>query len=367
MNQIYFHDITNSVPLHQHPYVPGLGLYGCRALAVSNPGDSVIMPQAATEGLSAIERHYQDVGLRHGVSYAFGGWESLVRRPPSFEPSLYEYNRHSHQLFRDLRWLPTVELLGDKNYFVDHCENLGLSFPATTKVRFRCDCPSPERYPVVVKPVRSVVGGGATVCASRQQYEQVVGRLDLPYQVQEYLPTTTRYFVVEYRRTGGRLLPGVVVERVSRHGRPVSYHSSGSVAPRITMVTDRLAVWAFEQGMKGMWSYEVAVTPTGAVLPLECRPRWSDVSYSIVVAEKLGVTEWECQTFTGLTLAVSDVCELGELMYQPRAKEGVVIINWATVSQGRLDVLVAGEPAARAELLSELSYRLRSRTTLASA
>lgn len=365
MNKIYYHDVAGSIPLYQQKLVPGLELFGCRALAVSGPGDWVVLPRAVNEGLSAIERHYETIGLQHGVGYVFGGIESLSRCPASFVPSVYEYTEELCRQSEDACWHQVVRLLGDKNYFVDHCDNLGFLRPVTTKVTYRFDQPRPDRFPVVVKLARSGEGLGYHECNSPQRYEEVVSGLEPPYQVQEYLSPGTRYFLVEYRLGDkGELLPGVVVERMSHRGS-VSYQTVALVSRQITAVTDVLAEWAVEMHMKGSWSYEVALAENGQVLLIGCRPRWSGASYPIVVAEKLGITNWETKTFTGLSVSVSDACELGELTYQSRAKEGVIITNWATVSHGRLDVLIAGDKPARIEIANELSHRLRARIVLA--
>lgn len=366
---MYYHDITDSVPWYQQDRVPGIELFGCRALAVSNPGDWVVLPRAANEDLSTIERHYETVSLQHGVGYAFEGIESLHRSPSSFVPSVYEYTEEMCRRSKDVCWRQVVWLMGDKNYFVDHCDDRGFLRPVTTKVVYRHDRPQLVRFPVAVKLARSFEGQGYYQCDSLSKYESLVNNpnLWLPYQVQEVLPARTRYFLVEYQlNEDGKMLPGVVVERMSHYGN-ISYQAVAFASSQITAVTDVLAKWAVEAHMKGSWSYEVALAENGQVLLLGCRPRWSDVSYPIRVAEKLGLTEWGTATFTTVSLPLSEICDLGELAYRPRTKEGVIITNWATVAHGRLDVLIAGEPVARAEMLAELSHRLRTRTTLAPA
>lgn len=361
MGNVYYHDITGAVPWELHREIPGIELYGCRALAISQPADWVVLPEEANRYLSEIERHYDLVGLRHGTGYMFGSSIALKRCPAHFTPSIYQFTEEIHRLFPDILWRPTVQMLGSRNYFIEHCDNLGVLRPTTHLVNYRSDRPELIRYPIEVKLDDVTERGGQWRCGVASEYEMVVERLGRRYQIQVALPPETRYYVVEYERSpSGELQLGVVVQQVRTRDGSRQYRFPVSEADCITRVTDRLATWALEQGMKGVWSYEVAVTQDGMVLPLECRPRWSEVSYPARVAARLGALEWETQSFSSITLGPERAFLLGELTYRPRMNEGVIIYNWSTLHSGRLDVLIVGSDEARAWYRRELLHRYQS-------
>lgn len=366
MAQIYYHDITSAVPLYYRDQIPGLGLYGCRALAVSAPEDWIILPRGADRHLDAALAHYEAVGLRHGMGFVFGD-ERDLKRHPHFSPNVYGMSEAVHRVLPDILWLPTARHLGDKNYFMSHCDNLGLARPMTEVVQFRGMQSSVRSFPVLVKLAASIHGQGSWHCADHHAYERVRSRIQVPHQVQEVLPSGTRFCVVEYStEVGGTLEFVATVEKLRQKGGQTSYQPV-RLGHLLRPVTDQLATWAQEQGMKGVWSYEVALTSDGRVLPLKCYPHWSDASYPLRVARKLGCPEWETYTLTGLSQSSATEFGLGELAYRSRLKEGVVVYNWATLAAGRLDMLVMGNPGVRSEYLSELAERFRLRDRLATA
>ena len=121
-----------------------------------------------------------------------------------------------------------------------------------------------------------------------------------------------------------------------------------------------MAIWLKEQGIKGVFAFDVAVveTPNGYRYPaIECNPRFNGASYPTLIANKLGIDNWTATTFHTRYRDLADI-QLDELEFNPKTGEGAVIVNWGTVLQGKLVILMAGSLAYREALQPELDAML---------
>ena len=121
-----------------------------------------------------------------------------------------------------------------------------------------------------------------------------------------------------------------------------------------------LAQALFQNGIKGIFAFDVAVVPTRYSFEfpvIECNPRYNGASYPTLIAEKLGIEEW---TALNLSTKYRDLAslDLSDLEYNHSTGEGLVIVNWGTVLEGKIAVLMAGTQAYQEALQVELLARL---------
>jgi len=67
--------------------------------------------------------------------------------------------------------------------------------------------------------------------------------------------------------------------------------------------------------------------------------------------------EWTARAFETRQRRLSDV-DLSDIEYDMKTGAGLVIVNWGTLLEGKLMLLLAGSPEYQDALLNELEYRL---------
>jgi hypothetical protein len=121
-----------------------------------------------------------------------------------------------------------------------------------------------------------------------------------------------------------------------------------------------MAQWLKDRGMQGIFAFDVAVvqTPEGVRFPaIECNPRFNGASYPTIIAQKLDIPEWTARTFKTRHRKLSDI-DLSGIEFNNRTGEGLVVVNWGTLLEGKLVLLLAGAKGYQEVLLNELKHRL---------
>jgi len=99
-----------------------------------------------------------------------------------------------------------------------------------------------------------------------------------------------------------------------------------------------MAEWLYREGMKGTFAFDVAVTRKGVgtdYLAIECNPRFNGASYPTVIAHKLGLESWVARVFSTRHRSLTFL-QLAGIEYNPHRGEGVVLVNWGPILQGKL-------------------------------
>jgi hypothetical protein len=121
-----------------------------------------------------------------------------------------------------------------------------------------------------------------------------------------------------------------------------------------------MARWLKKRGMKGIFAFDVAVVQTEQGLrfkAIECNPRFNGATYPTMVAHKLDIPEWSAVTFSTQHRRLADV-DLNGIEFNMKTGEGAVLVNWGTVSVGKLMILLAGSLGYQQALAVELAARL---------
>lgn len=352
---IYNHDIMNCTA----EGVVGNHLYSGRALGLTEPWDLIQLHPDLEPLWPAINAHYKRVGLSHTEDVIWHVVRDSLGEHIGYHPSVFFFGPHEFCFWGDDQWLETVEFINSKNNFMALAENLGVEVPETRCYDHVGEVPVDHLlssiYPCYLKAAVSVSGVGIYRCESREELAEAVTRFEscTPVQIQEEV-LTDRFLNLQYQVIGDELIrleaSEQILEGCAHQGNkvPTDHQPWDVVEP--------MAIWLKERGIRGVFAFDVAVveTPQGYRYPaIECNPRFNGASYPTMIAHKLGIREWTATTFHTRYRDLEDI-DLTGLEYDTRTGEGAVIVNWGTVLEGKLVILMAGTPAYREALALEL-------------
>lgn len=356
MRKIVHHDVMDSYPNDILENMSGVVTYAGRVFASTSSGDVLVLPPETLSESDWVRSHYEEIGLDCAQEILFGGYE-LLEHYPKHELSVFFFGEKANRARFDDRWFNMVKLLNNKNNFIKAAQALGVKTPKTTCYRAGESVLIPRQFPVYVKLAVSASGFGVWPCQNNNEFGAVVDQVTAEFQVQEALPEGTIFLNVQYSVSDlGALEIGPVTEQTlegSSHSGNIFPTPYANLAQATTLP---LAKWAQQEGMKGVFAYDVAVTPSGDFLPIECNPRWNGATYYSKVADKLKLQEWQSVNVS-FKPRTFEKLDLSDLSFDQQLGEGIIIINWGPVGQGKLGLLVAGNQVTRDDYLAEFNHR----------
>ncbi len=353
------HDIMNCTA----DEVVGNYLYSGRALGISEPWDMIQLHPDLKPYWHDIKQHYDRVGLSHSHNVI---WDVNLRelgRHIGFHPSVFFFGPHECRFWGDEIWLNCVNYINSKNNFMSLAHQLGVDVPMTVcydSVGLIEDNDIESfKYPCYLKAAVSVSGVGIYRCADRQAFIEAKDKFEagVPVQVQEEVIADS-FLNLQYQIVGDEVFRLTASEQIldgyAHQGNrvPASHEPWDTVEP--------MAEWLKEQGMKGIFAFDVAIMQTeqGLRFPaIECNPRFNGASYPTLIAQKLNITEWSSLTLSTKHRKLSDI-DLKDIEYNGSTGEGLIIVNWGTVKVGKIMVLLAGSREYQDALAVELKARL---------
>jgi len=343
--------------------VVGNHLYSGRALGLTEPDDYIQLNPQLKPLWRDITRHYRRIGLSHSENVIWDVDICELGLHKGFTPSVFYFGPQEARVWKDSAWVETVEYINSKNNFMALAEKLGIDVPQTRCYNSINEISELEivslNMPCYLKAAISVSGVGIYRCANREELRDAINKFDtnVPVQVQEEINTGV-FLNMQYRVTGNRLLRLAASEQIldgcAHQGNrfPSNYEPWDAIEP--------MAQWLRDRGMKGIFAFDVAVvdTPDGLRFPaIECNPRFNGASYPTIIAQKLDIPEWTARSFTTRHRKLSDI-DLSGIEYDMKTGEGVVIVNWGTLLEGKLVLLLAGSAEYQDALFNELKHRL---------
>lgn len=217
---------------------------------------------------------------------------------------------------------------------------------------------SENDYPCYLKAAISVAGVGIYRCENKTQLMQAMGEFsdDVPVQIQEEIKTE-KFLNLQYRIEGKDVIRLAASEQIldgfAHQGNrvPASHEPWSSV--------ESMARWLRDQGMKGVFAFDVAVVQTekGLRFPvIECNPRFNGATYPTLIAQKLAISQWSSMMFSTHYRNLKGL-DIRDLEFNSKTGEGAVIVNWGTILHGKLMILLAGSAEYQQALANELESR----------
>lgn len=356
---IYNHDIMNCTA----DGVVGNHLFSGRALGLTEQWDRIQLHPDLESQWDAIHGHYQRVGLSHTEDVLWHVSRQSLGEHIGYYPSVFFFGPQEYCHWGDDQWLETVEFINSKNNFMSLAQTLGVDVPDTRCYDQARDVPEhlpSSLFPCYLKAAVSVSGVGIYRCENDREMREALATFDptTPVQIQGEVSTTT-FLNLQYQVVENELIrlqaSEQILEGCAHQGNrvPVAYEPWESVEP--------MAIWLQEQGIKGVFAFDVAVVETsdGYRYPaIECNPRFNGASYPTLIANKLGIKAWTATTFATRFRELSEL-PLEGLEYDPKTGEGAVIVNWGTILEGKLVILMAGGSEYQEALKAELQAILQ--------
>ena len=354
------HDIMNCTA----GSVAGNYLYSGRALGLSEPWDIIQLHPQLKPLWGDITDHYKRIGLSHSENVIWDVGLKELGSHINHHPSVFYYGPNECRYWGDQDWLYAVEHINSKNNFIALAYDLGVDVPVTLcfdsveyinirKVLQRMN------YPLYLKAAVSVAGVGIYRCENKHELFEAMSKFNsgVPVQIQEEIKTTT-FLNLQYRIVGNDVLRLAASEQIldgcAHQGNrfPASHEPWRIVEP--------MAHWLKDNGMKGIFAFDVAVVQTdrGLRFPaIECNPRFNGASYPTMIAQKLDIPEWSAITLHARDRNLANL-DLSGIEFDMKTGEGVIIVNWGTVLVGKLVILIAGSKTCQQNLEAELTARL---------
>ena len=248
--------------------------------------------------------------------------------------------------------------MNSKNHFIKLCQDLSVCTPKTAcfddKDNFQgCDG---FDFPVYFKISTSVSGLGVVKCRNEQELEKRIFSMDsgIDFQIQEEIKTDT-FINVQYVVNSGHLEKVAITEQIlencqhSGNRFPTKYDSAWEV-------TDPIAVKLWQEGMKGYFAFDLAVTDEKYSV-IECNPRYNGSTYPTNIAKKLGIESWVAKNLTTNIRTLDDLNFEG-IEYNPLKKSGIIVVNWGCISDGKIGVLIAGDQNEQEQIEEEFRSRI---------
>lgn len=353
------HDIMNCTA----DGVIGNDLYSGRALGLSEPWDIIQLHPELKPFWNDITAHYQRIGLRHSSHVIWDLDLKHLGAHIGYQPSVFYFGPNECTYWGDHQWLDTVEFINSKNNFMALAAELGVDVPKTLCFDRVTDINLEHIddivYPCYLKAAISVSGVGIYRCANINEFLAALSKFseDVPVQIQEEVITET-FLNLQYRIIGDDVIRLAASEQildgfVHQGNRVPASHEPWSVV-------DPMAHWLRDNGMKGIFAFDVAISQTAQGLrfpAIECNPRFNGASYPTMIAHKLDIPEWSALSMSTKHRSLADI-DLSDIEFDRRTGEGAIIVNWGTLSVGKLVILLAGTTDYQQALAVELEARL---------
>lgn len=214
-------------------------------------------------------------------------------------------------------------------------------------------------YPCIIKAAVTDYMTGIYRCENEAELWNNIKKFDkdIPFQIQEEISAET-IITLQYQVIANKAVRLAASEQVIAGFNQQGYRFPARHAPWNKL--DLMASWLVAHGMKGIFAFDVAVQQTSKglrFLAIECNPRYTDATYSAVIAEKLAIPQWTTVTFA-TKHSTLDKIDIHDIEYDKTTGEGAIIINWGSVLDGKLTILLAGAEEYREVLALELLARL---------
>jgi len=356
--RIFNHDLRDCADEEELARLLGVFKYPGRVLGETNPSDVIQLHPDLKSSWNWITDHYNRIGLPHTKTVIWDDNFDLIRRFPKHDLSVFFFGSKAHAVRPDERWYKVVKRMNSKNHFIKLCQDLSVCTPKTAclddKDNFQgCDG---FDFPVYFKISTSVSGLGVVKCRNEQELEKRIFSMDsgIDFQIQEEIKTDT-FINVQYVVNSGHLEKVAITEQIledcqhSGNRFPTKYDSAWEV-------TDPIAVKLWQEGMKGYFAFDLAVTDEKYSV-IECNPRYNGSTYPTNIAKKLGIESWVAKNLTTNIRTLDDLNFEG-IEYNPLKKSGIIVVNWGCISDGKIGVLIAGDQNEQEQIEEEFRSRI---------
>lgn len=361
---IFNHDVSRWVA----GISPPNHLYSGRVLGITEPDDFIQLPPELRSQWEAITSHYKRINLDHSLHPVWDlSWSKLAEfKDREISVFLFDDVVNDNSLAaewfknRDSRWLDCIRYINSKNNFISLADQLGLAVPSTicadNKSQLNLAAVS---FPCFLKPALAGNGAGIVYCPTADELERALAAFPekIPLQVQAEVKAIA-FINLQYRVRDNRLYRLAATEQVLEG--PAYCGSRYPSRFRPWELVEPMAEWMATRGMKDIFAFDVAVSTNPGeprYLALECNPRFNGASYPTLVAKKMGIENWSCETISTSFRSLDEI-DLDGLEFNAQKGSGIILQNWGTILIGKLGILLAGTEKEQKQLRVQINERL---------
>ncbi len=329
--------------------VVGMEYYAGRILAASSPGDVVQVHPHVVSEVPAIVEHYRNAGFAVATEIVADLSAEVAHDFPDADYSVYLFGSEQHRVRPNARRFAATARFDEKNDFIEWCQ--GHAYPVPDTQVNGSDLTS-QALPFFVKASHSGFGLHVFECTDTAAAEHAIRQIAGPYQLQEKLSNCT-FVNVQYRGSEHLATTDQVLDGFSYVGSryPCAFD------PR--SVTDPIAIEIVRAGLEDVFAFDVAALPGTdgtEFLLVETNPRYNAATYATLTAQRIGADRWSTVPVSTRYRDVESVLDcLGDALYDPVCKTGILLVNWGAVRSGKLLVLVVGTPDDEISLRERLT------------
>lgn len=337
----------------------GLALYAGRVFALSRTQDVVQLHKDLRPHMPWVKRHYSQAGIDVARAIIWDDSFSHVNMYGQMELSVFYFGEKAHAVRPDDRWFNTTRLFNSKNHFINTCQSIGIPTPQTKLYNSKCELGdlNEMQYPLFFKLDVAVAGLGVMKCHCPKDLINALELIDVQqaFQIQEALAPSYVFKNVQFEVEAGELsflaLSDQLFDGFSHAGNRFYQQELSRDAQS---AAQKLALYLYESGMKGVFAFDIAVDHRGDFRFIECNPRYNGATYPTKVARRLGIHQWTSVSLKTPFTSFDQVSFSKDVQYDPEKKRGALVINWGTISKGDVGILLAGSQSEQACLHQEL-------------
>lgn len=337
----HFDSELRKIQMIQQVGLNGLEVYSGRSLCLSEPCDVVQLDPKLKTNWGWIGNHYSKIGLSHATQIVWDNSFKVLRDFHDHDISVFIFSKEINMVRENYRWLEIVRQMNSKNQFIKTCQKLRVPAPKTWLFSSKDEIAEYSfHFPIYLKAANSVSGLGVARCINQKDIELHLSTMSAgDFQIQEEIEESA-FLNLTYAVCDGKL------EKIASTRQILSgFSHNGNVFPSGKddpwYITDPIAQYLFQEGMLGVFGFDVAVTPSG-YFAIECNPRFNASVYPAVIAKKLDIKKWLATNVTTKESSLNNM-QLGAIEYNQRTKKGVVVVNWGAVMCNKIGVLVAAD------------------------
>ena len=341
-------------------------LFASRVYCLTRKEDIIQLPPDIKPFQKWIAGHYERAGISISQNIVWSRDYSLARLYPDYLPSVYFFGQKAHEIWPNKLRLDITEEFNNKlkasERFARLAESANPSFVnfhrGKDEIQNLNDFGGKHNF---IKGAYSVGGSLVFSCKTFEEYQHVINAFDplMPLQFQKAIiqpdgkpgiPVNLFYYISD---SGPRKI--VATQQILD-----GYSHVGNIYPTVHQpwrVTNKIAADMFHKGMRGHVSFNLIALPKRkgkySYWIIECNPRWGASAHFKYLGDRLGVDSW-CTTTVKTTKTDLNEISFKSFEFNPKTRQGAVVVNWGTIILGKLQVFLAGKPEEWSQLLQNL-------------
>lgn len=344
VNCIVNRDLKNCSTEDELAKVLGVFRYPGRVLGSTKVGDIIQLHPDLKSEWDWISRHYNRIGLEFTSDVIWNDDFNVAKNFPEHNIDVFFFGEKAHIVRPDENWFQITKHTNSKNNFIKLAKQLGVDVPDTICFSNKEEADYKNfDFPVFIKVDVSVSGLGVIKCNNITELESELDKLDssVGFQIQKNIDAVA-FLNLQYRVNGKGLERVIATEQVLD-----GCSHSGNSFPTIHQpwnLTDPLAHYIYQQGMKGYFAFDVAVARKGngyKYYAIECNPRYNGASYPTNIALKLKIPSWTAKSFHTSFNSLGYL-DLGDIEFSANKKAGIIIVNWGCILDKKIVAIIAG-------------------------